>query len=401
MNTEGLPDTQTVRLDNLVRVVCVPDMASDVVVVTAAAFAGFRDEEKDEEGFAHLVEHLLCAEAIDDQHFWVGRTMEDCTVLRAVIFPHQLDDAVADLADRLHHRPTEDLINRHQAVIADELRILSHGRNGEPRLPELTAGLLFNAAGTPSSPYAQSAPGLTPERVARFQDRHYNRGPMCVVVRGPIEFDAVASAVLRFMPPLSPLMAPAAPSQPCPCRPHRVIVHVPAQSTAAAACLGILVPTDDDLATMARVSVLADLLSQLSTPDLYHPVARFGAFGPALALRRPGSFTLTAPTDPEWGDEEICGGFLRLLRQIAAGSTDPEQVSVATRRRAGTIRQALHSLWDGPLLLAAAELNYGGAEAAVMYGELLERVNAEALATVAQGLLHRPMTVVIASANAQ
>jgi len=383
-----------------VRVVYVPDIATDVAVVTVAVSAGFRDEEKDEEGFAHLVEHLLCTEAIDDQHFWVGRTMEDCTVLRAVVFPRQLDDAVADLAGRLYQRPTKELIFQQQAVIADELRVLSHGRNGELKLPEFTAGLLFNAAGTPSAPYAESVPGVTPDRILRFKGRHYNRGEMCLVVTGPVEFETVTKSILRFIPPISSFMAQPAQRQPSLCSPHSSIVRAPVHGSSAAACLGILVPPSDDLASMAAVGVLADVLSQISTPGLYCPVARFSAFGPALALRRPGSFTLTALTEPNMGDKEIQSAFLRLLGQIASGSADPERVSVTAKRCAAVIRQTLHNLWDGPLLLAAAEVNRRGAEDAVMYPQMLERVDGEALANVAQALLSRPMTVVIASSNA-
>lgn len=216
------------RLDNGVRVLCdpMPGLASACAGVWVAA--GARHERADENGAAHLLEHMAfkgaggrsaraLAEAAESRGIWLNAaTGHERTGFHARCLADDLIfalDLTADLVLAPHLDPADLELER--GVVLQEI--------GEAHDdPEDRAGVLHQSAvfadqplGRPILGAAETLAGLDTGRLRAFRDRLYAPDAMIVAAAGAVDSDAfLAWATARFGG-----LAPFDPEAPEPARP--------------------------------------------------------------------------------------------------------------------------------------------------------------------------------------
>jgi predicted Zn-dependent peptidase len=165
--------------------------------------------------------------------------------------------------------------------------------------------------------------------------------------------------------------------------------------------MGVLAPRQSGLRMLAALSVAADVASAMPGPNGRRYVGRFGTFGPAIALRRSGCFTLTASIDLGADEERTEDELVAVIRRVADGATPSDLVESTASRRATSLLRSLDSPWDAPISFGAMELNHGGAQRVFEYAEILRSVSVGDVADAAQALLDCPRTVVVTNFHGQ
>ncbi len=164
----------------------------DHVAVSFTIGFGYLDQESDEGGYAHLVEHLLCTDGrcSDLADFRWGVTHENTVMVHSSTLPDQLD-LVLDLTARQLAEPelSDESISKELNLIEEEFRaqVASHPLRRFPA-PQI-AGLLTGQCTGLDALYG--AGGASTARLTGFYQRWSTPRRLRVAVVGPVDAEAV------------------------------------------------------------------------------------------------------------------------------------------------------------------------------------------------------------------
>ena len=240
---EAAGDEEDYRLPNGLKVVFLPRPAEEMLFVQLLVKAGSGHESQPEEyGLAHLMEHMAFKGSPKRP---VGRlspliennggtsnayTSKDETVYFLNMPPEKAELALDILADMVFN-PSYDPVEyqAEKEVIVEEIKVYedSPGRS----LGQYFSELLFPAEHPyhhPTLGSAGSVRGVSRETALAFKDKHYRPDNMVLLVKGPIDAEALKPLVRRHFgaqprpaAPLPPALAPG----PGPARPGVKIIR--------------------------------------------------------------------------------------------------------------------------------------------------------------------------------
>jgi zinc protease len=218
---------ERVQLANGLTAVLQPHDAADVAAVQLWVRAGARDEEREEAGLSHFIEHLLFKGTptrgpgmIDETISGLGgemnaATSQDWTYFHVVLPAERLDTALDVLADAAQHAlfdPAE--VERERQVVLEEIRraedspsaalwrVLAHRHYGE------------HAYGRPVLGTAASIGDMSREAIVDYYRRFYVPNNATVVVSGSVPASRSLDAVRAAFGDWAPRPVPARPRRP-------------------------------------------------------------------------------------------------------------------------------------------------------------------------------------------
>jgi zinc protease len=228
----GLPRPSRETLPNGVVLITQEHRASDVVAVQLWLRVGARDEQPDELGLSHYLEHMLFKGTATRPPGSIDRLIEglgglsnaftayDYTHFDVVVPAEHLGAAVdllADIAVNASFPPEE--IDRERQVVFEEIRLLEDD-------PERFLERRLGETAYDGHPYGRPILGtrplieqLTRERLTAYYRKHYIPANMAVVVVGAVasgEVRRLVGAAFGRLPatPASPVAVPIAPVVP-------------------------------------------------------------------------------------------------------------------------------------------------------------------------------------------
>jgi len=217
---------------------------------------GSRDEQADQRGFAHLVEHMLFKgnerwDAVGISSFFDGigsdanaATTKEYTVVHSRVLTRHLP-ATLDIFGEMILAPAfgaEDL-NSEREVVLEEFAMYEDSPSDVAH--ELADSLVFDPhpLGQPIIGTLETVRGASPETMRGFHARHYATGGLVISAAGNIEHAAVVAAVReRFLAPAAtqaPRLAAARASVTAPAGRARVVTKDTEQVHLCVAAPGI------------------------------------------------------------------------------------------------------------------------------------------------------------------
>jgi predicted Zn-dependent peptidase len=201
----------THRLPNGLRMIHA-HQSSPVAYCGFAVNAGSRDEEDDEHGLAHFVEHAIFKGTANRKAWHIIQRMDSVggeinaftakeeTVVHCTFTTEYFERALELLTDLLFHStfPQKEL-EKEQSVIHDELKSVED--EPDDYIFDHFEDLLFhghslghNILGDDNSIYS-----FTPERVRLFTQRHYCPSNMVFFSSGEMDFDRIVALAERYL----------------------------------------------------------------------------------------------------------------------------------------------------------------------------------------------------------
>lgn len=211
-------------LDNGLRVVSARMPGLETAAVSVWVNAGARCEDAENNGIAHLLEHMAFkgtttrdALAIAEEIEQVGGhlnayTSRECTAYVARVLKEHVPLAIEILADILQHATMpEDELEREREVVIQEIAQVHD-------TPDDLVFDLFQETAFPDQPLGRSILGteetvsrMTREMLVDYMNRYYSAGRMVVVAAGNVEHAALVDQVARAFADLDDRPAEAAP----------------------------------------------------------------------------------------------------------------------------------------------------------------------------------------------
>jgi zinc protease len=218
---------ERVRLANGLTAVLQPHDAADVAAVQLWVRAGARDEEREEAGLSHFIEHLLFKGTptrgpgiIDETISGLGgemnaATSQDWTYFHVVLPAERLDTALDVLADAAQHAlfdPVE--VERERQVVLEEIRRAEDTPSAA--LWRLLARRHYDehAYGRPVLGTAASIEHMSREAIVDYYRRLYVPNNAAVVVSGSIPASRSLDAVRAAFGDWAPRPVPPRPRRP-------------------------------------------------------------------------------------------------------------------------------------------------------------------------------------------
>lgn len=209
---------QKVVLDNGVRIITeeIPHVRS--VSLGVWVNVGSRDEEEENNGIAHFIEHMLfkgtgkrTAKQIAESLEAVGGqinafTTKEYTCYHARVLDEHLDLALDVISDMLFGSLfTEEDIEREKKVIVEEIKMYEDAP--DELVHDVLTGTMWNrhALGRPVIGKEEVVRGIDRGRLLQFYERHYGRGDMVVSCAGNINHDQVVEKVAGAFAHLDPV----------------------------------------------------------------------------------------------------------------------------------------------------------------------------------------------------
>jgi zinc protease len=257
-----VPRPDRVRLDNGLTVVLQEHDAADVAAVQLWVRAGARDEQPDEAGLSHFLEHLLFKGTprrgpgeIDETISAVGgemnaATSQDWTYFHVVLPADHLETALDVLGDAAQHAALDPAeVERERHVVLEEIR----------RAEDTPSAALWRALSRVhfgEHPYARPVLGslesigaVPRDAIVRYFRRLYTPDNATLVVAGspapPRALDAVRAAFGGWAPGPAPARRRAAP--PPLAAPRRVEEPRPLRQTYVGLAWRAPIPPDPDV----------------------------------------------------------------------------------------------------------------------------------------------------------
>jgi zinc protease len=248
------------ELGNGLKVVIVEDPRATQIQVTMRYRVGAIDDPADQEGMAHLVEHLMFQQVLGGQSLFDqlenhassfnGTTSLDATTYWSRATRDRLDKLLSIEAVRVGFRCTtitDATFEREREVVINELR---------EREPRSAVYLAVQRAIYPvGHPYARPSSteaalrSITREQACAFADAHYTTRNSVLVVSGDLTRQLVTDALQKFLIKLP--ARPAAPAASASAPPARR-VELPGPVDSELVVIGWPLPTDPKLRAQMR-----------------------------------------------------------------------------------------------------------------------------------------------------
>ncbi len=341
-------------LDNGMRLILQEHTASDVVALHLWVGAGGRDEQTNELGFSHFVEHMLFKGTANRRPGFVAREVEsvggrtnagtsrDYTFYYVLLSARRATRGIEVLADMAFNSvfdPKE--MDRERRVIFEEVRLGED--NPRSSLIRQLYGLVFDGHpyGRPVLGSESALKAANREPLRSYYKRHYVPENMTLVVVGAMKQEEVRATVLRTFGAVPATGFRRAPLPPPPAleRGRRKEVRRPEQQ--AWLGLGWVAPRLDDPDTVS-VDLLASILGGSRSSRLNQSLRERHRLVSSIraaysALQGGGILSITAQLEPG-GLEQVERIILEEIRRIQT-----EGVSEAERQRAIVAAESQHA----------------------------------------------------------
>ncbi|MFD7450935.1 M16 family metallopeptidase [Kitasatospora sp. NPDC059827] len=405
------PSTQTVRLDNGLRLVAAQAAHRPVTALDIAA--GSRNDPPALLGLAHLVEHLMFPRGGPSQvlgsHTALieaaggtcgATTYRDHTSFHTMVPSREADTLYRQEASRLlHFAPTPEQLRTEVRVIAQEIR---EAGTGPLRLPvdRIRARLVDHGHnGFGDTTHLAHA---TLQQVHRFHSHHYGLEHTVVAIVGPdAPSRTLARAARRFAPlPARPgALSPDATTTAVPAHPASVLTQFPgpAPSPTVLAVGYLLPPPEPGRPECTAQLVLAEhlnrtVLPQLTrrTPGLLTARWTHGYYGEPFHTIEPDLAHCSMLLDPLGNPRGVTTALQSELHRIAySGPGEPD-----LRRAAGALQLAHWQRKDAAAeharMLSRYALLYDDADWLEHLPRAIQGITTEAVQHAARTLLHGP-----------
>ncbi|MBF0548404.1 MAG: insulinase family protein [Candidatus Riflebacteria bacterium] len=206
------PNYRTLTLDNGLNVFVKEVPSAPVVAINTWIHLGSRNEVSGEEGYSHLIEHMLFKGTktrevgkIDKEIKKLGATnnaftSNDFTCIHVLGAKEHFEKLLELQTDAVFHSifdPTE--FDKELKVVTEELRM--DNDDPESRIFNLTQGTAFTVHSYrhPVVGYKESLASATREKVFEFYKKYYVPGNMWMVVVGDVEADKVIDSIKNAM----------------------------------------------------------------------------------------------------------------------------------------------------------------------------------------------------------
>jgi predicted Zn-dependent peptidase len=180
---------------------------------------GSRDEERDEAGISHFLEHMLFkgteqlnAEQIAQVFDGFGAdvnaaTSKEATVLHAHFLDEHLEGAFRVMSDMFLRSTYTDLESEREVVLEE---IAMYEDEPQDKVHDVLSAAVFgeHPLGRPVIGRGEVIAGLTPGDVSSYHDRRYGPGAIVVSAAGNVEHEQIEELARRWMNPAAAGSAP-------------------------------------------------------------------------------------------------------------------------------------------------------------------------------------------------
>lgn len=389
-----LRDLRTHTLDNGLRVYLLPVKSSPIVTVMVAYKVGSGDEEKDQTGLSHYLEHLLFKGTDKLQPGDIDRatqrnggrnnayTNEDMTVYHFDFAADRWTIALDIEADRMRNVriDTKHEFEQEKGAVIAELD------GGEDTPGDLEYKTILPMLFPKDSPYSHPVigerghvRGATAEIIKRHYDKWYHPNNASLVIVGGFDADQALAKIKKLLGSIPKGDLP--PRKPATSFKDRAgPVHKEFESKFDVPRLlmgfnGVAVGTDDD----PVLDVVQTILSDGRTSRLYRKLVEDERIASSVDAgnysgRHPGWFAVSVDLlkgkDRKKGEEMVFAE----IEKLAAETVSDEELNRARRKILASVvfgRESVHSLANS---IARTATYTGGEDVAKFYQHYLERI---------------------------
>jgi len=402
------------KLDNGLTVYLLPVKGSPIVTTMLAYKVGSADEEKDQTGLSHYLEHLLFKGTDKLKPGDIDRitqrnggrnnayTSEDMTVYHFDFAADRWKEALAIEADRIRNTR----IDAKHEFQQEKGAVISELKGGEDQPWELENKAILPLLFGKEAPYSHPVIGeekhvraATAEIIKRHYDKWYHPNNASLIIAGGFDSDEAITLVKKLFGGIPKEVLPD--RRPVPelaPRMKQVRKEIPSKFDVSRMTLGfntVRVGTPDDYV----LDVLDDILATGKTSRLYRRLVEGDQLANSVASgnysgRYPGWFSVQVEMLKGKDRAKAEAAVFDELKKLAAAPVTPEELKRVRRRMLASFlfsRESIHSLAD----LIARSVTYQDVDYLKTYLEKVMAVTPEDIQKAAGKYLAQASSVVV------